>query len=69
MDRSLLHGDGGRSVSIFHWTLLGYYAEVMHANFKDLFYLNTDNGGASVKLSLFHALIVLCKMTVQAVSG
>ena len=34
------------------------------------FYLNTDNGRASVKLSLFHALIlmVLCKTTVHSQS-
>ena len=39
------------SVSIFLRTLLGYYAEVMYANFKDKFDLNTANDGASAKAS------------------
>ena len=43
--------------SILCRTLLGYYAEGMHA----IFYLNTANEGASAKASPFHALIVLEK--------
>ena len=59
--------EGGRgveiwvSVLIFRRTLLGYYAEGMHANFFIKFDLNTANDGASAKASPFHALIVLGK--------
>ena len=48
---------------IFQRTLLGCYAEGMHANFKKN--LNTANDGASAKASPFHALIVLGKTTVH----
>ena len=37
------------------------FAEGMHANFLELFYLNTVNDGATAKASTFHALIVLWK--------
>ena len=47
-------------VSIFRRILLGYYAEGMHANFKE-FDLNTANDGTSAKTSPFHALIGLKK--------
>ena len=51
------------SVSIFRMTLLGYYAEGMHANFKKIYDLNTSNDGASAIASPFHALIVLGEKT------
>ena len=49
------------SVLIFRRTLLGYYAEGMHAIFFIKFNLNTANDEASAKASPFHALIVLGK--------
>ena len=46
-----LYGSDGSPVPIFHRTLIGHYAEVMHALLKIKVDLNTVNDKASAKAS------------------